>query len=206
MSGLLLLVGCAAIARTRVAGEVEVAAGMVVGAAVEVVEVVEVVAAVGVVAGVGALVEAVVAAVGVAVVAAVGVVVVRVELFRGEGLAVASGSSSSVGARPLRPSSFVSGFLSMGRLGPHTQHRCFFRLDNAWRAEFSDEFECPRWAELLRSGVAIFDLDYDAILAAMYALSVSAEGDCYLYAPPNPGIEDASLGASASSLPGTAPA
>ncbi|CAI7762482.1 unnamed protein product [Closterium sp. NIES-53] len=56
------------------------------------------------------------------------------------------------------------------------------------------------------SGVATFDLDYDAILSAMYALSVSAEGDCYLCAPPDPGIEAAALGASESSLPGTASA
>ncbi|CAI7910955.1 unnamed protein product [Closterium sp. NIES-54] len=60
--------------------------------------------------------------------------------------------------------------------------------------------------QLLRSGVAIFDLDYDAILAAMYALSVSAEGDCYLCVPPDPGIEAAALGVSESALPGTAPA
>ncbi|CAI7773832.1 unnamed protein product [Closterium sp. NIES-54] len=60
--------------------------------------------------------------------------------------------------------------------------------------------------ELLRSGVAIFDLDYDAILAAMYALSVSAEGDCYLCVPPDPGTKAAALGASKSALPGTAPA
>ncbi|CAI7748736.1 unnamed protein product [Closterium sp. NIES-54] len=60
--------------------------------------------------------------------------------------------------------------------------------------------------ELLRSGVAIFDLDYDAILSAMYALSASAEGDCYRCVPPDPGIEVAALGASESSLPGTAPA
>ncbi|CAI7811749.1 unnamed protein product [Closterium sp. NIES-54] len=65
----------------------------------------------------------------------------------------------------------------------HTQHRCFSHLDDAWRAEFGDEAERPRWAELLRSGVAIFDLEYDAILAAMYALSVSGEGDCYLCVP-----------------------
>ncbi|CAI7731354.1 unnamed protein product, partial [Closterium sp. NIES-53] len=58
----------------------------------------------------------------------------------------------------------------------------------------------------VRSGVAIFDLDYDVILAAMYALSVSAEGDCYLYVPPDPGIEVAFVGASESALPGTAPA
>ncbi|CAI7743604.1 unnamed protein product, partial [Closterium sp. NIES-53] len=56
------------------------------------------------------------------------------------------------------------------------------------------------------SGVAIFDLDYDAILAAMYALSVSAEGDCSLCVPPDPGIEAAALGASESALPGTTPA
>ncbi|CAI7909805.1 unnamed protein product [Closterium sp. NIES-54] len=53
---------------------------------------------------------------------------------------------------------------------------------------------------------AIFDLDYDAILAAMYALSVSAEVDCYLYVLPDPGIEAAALSASESALPGTAPA
>ncbi|CAI7789161.1 unnamed protein product [Closterium sp. NIES-54] len=55
--------------------------------------------------------------------------------------------------------------------------------------------------------VAIFDLDFDAILSAMYALSVSAEGDCYRCVPPDPGIAAAALGASESStLPGTAPA
>ncbi|CAI7908970.1 unnamed protein product, partial [Closterium sp. NIES-53] len=56
------------------------------------------------------------------------------------------------------------------------------------------------------SGVDIFDLDYDAILAAMYALSISAEGDCYLCVPPDPGIKAVVLGASESALPGTAPA
>ncbi|CAI7811457.1 unnamed protein product, partial [Closterium sp. NIES-53] len=56
------------------------------------------------------------------------------------------------------------------------------------------------------SGVAIFDLDYDAILSAMYPLSASAEGDCYRCVPFDPGIEAAALGASESSLPGTAPA
>ncbi|CAI7865927.1 unnamed protein product [Closterium sp. NIES-53] len=40
----------------------------------------------------------------------------------------------------------------------------------------------------------------------MYALSVSAKGDCYQCVPPDPGIEAAALGASESSLPGTAPA
>ncbi|CAI5978143.1 unnamed protein product [Closterium sp. NIES-65] len=60
------------------------------------------------------------------------------------------------------------------------------------------------------SGVAIFDLDYDPILAAMYVVSTSDEGDCYLCVPPDPGIEAAALGAgeaaalgaSASAAPG----
>ncbi|CAI7834339.1 unnamed protein product [Closterium sp. NIES-53] len=161
--------------------KVAVAAGVVVGAAVELVEAVEVVAVVGVVAGVGALVVAVVAAVGVAVVVAVGVVAVGLELLSGDVLAVARGSSSSVGVRPCRP-------------------------NDAWRAEFGDDVKRPRWAELLRSGVAILDLDFDAILAAMYALSVSAEGECYVCVLPDPGIEGAALGASDSALSGTAPA
>ncbi|CAI7812202.1 unnamed protein product [Closterium sp. NIES-54] len=92
-----------------------------------------------------------------------------------------------------------------GRL--HTQHRCFSRLDDAWRAEFGDDIELPRWAYLLRSSVDIFDLDFDAIVSAMYALSVNAECDCYQYVPPDPGIAAAALGASESgTLPGTAPA
>ncbi|CAI7771346.1 unnamed protein product [Closterium sp. NIES-53] len=60
--------------------------------------------------------------------------------------------------------------------------------------------------ELLRSSVDIFALDYDAILAAIYALNVSAESDYYLCVPPDLGIDAASLGASESALPGTAPA
>ncbi|CAI7760203.1 unnamed protein product [Closterium sp. NIES-54] len=91
-----------------------------------------------------------------------------------------------------------------GRL--HTQHRCFSRLDDAWRAEFGDGVKLPRWADLLKSRIATFDLDFDAILSAMYALSVSAEGDYYRCVPPDPGIAAAALGASESgTLPGTAP-
>ncbi|CAI7842318.1 unnamed protein product, partial [Closterium sp. NIES-54] len=77
---------------------------------------------------------------------------------------------------------------------------------DAWRTEFGDEAEHPRWAELLRTQVAIFDLDFDALLADMYAVSVSAEGDCYLCVLPDPGLEAAALGASEFALPGTAPA
>ncbi|CAI7877648.1 unnamed protein product [Closterium sp. NIES-54] len=179
---------------------VEVAVGVVVGAAVEVVEAVEVVAAVGLVAGVGALVAAVEAAVGVVAVEAVGLEAVGLDLGM-EALVVASGSSSSsIGARLNRPSSSTFGKLP-------TQHHSFSRLDDAWRAEFGDDVELPRWADLVRSRIAIFDLDFDAILYAMYVLSVSAEGDCYQYVPPDPGIVAAALGASESgTLPGTAPA
>ncbi|CAI7908886.1 unnamed protein product [Closterium sp. NIES-53] len=91
-----------------------------------------------------------------------------------------------------------------GRL--HTQHRGFFRLDVAWRAEFGDKVERPHWEDLLRTGVAIFDLDCDVILFDMYALSVSAEGDCYRCVPPDPGIAAAALRASESgTLPGSTP-
>ncbi|CAI7926763.1 unnamed protein product [Closterium sp. NIES-53] len=58
-----------------------------------------------------------------------------------------------------------------------------------------------------RQQIAIFDLDFDAILSAMYALSVSAEGECYQCVSPDPGIAATALGASESgTLPGTAPA
>ncbi|CAI7825520.1 unnamed protein product, partial [Closterium sp. NIES-54] len=79
--------------------------------------------------------------------------------------------------------------------GLHSTHRCFGRLTDAWRHQFLDATEIPRWGDLSRAGVAVFDLDYDAILAAMYALSTSDEGDGYLCVPPDPGIEAAALGA-----------
>ncbi|CAI7783977.1 unnamed protein product [Closterium sp. NIES-53] len=112
---MLRLVRSAATARARVAGVVveaavvvKVVVGAVVGAAVEEVEEVEVVAAVGLVAAVGALVAAVEATEGVAAVEAVGLVVVGLD--QGvEALVVAGASSSSVAARPRRPSSSVTG-------------------------------------------------------------------------------------------------
>ncbi|CAI7773270.1 unnamed protein product, partial [Closterium sp. NIES-54] len=50
--------------------------------------------------------------------------------------------------------------------------------------------------------VPIFDLDFDAILAAMYAHADIIEGDCYLRVPPDPGTVAAALGASACAAPG----
>ncbi|CAI7908305.1 unnamed protein product, partial [Closterium sp. NIES-54] len=86
---------------------------------------------------------------------------------------------------------------------PHTTQRCFGRLTDVWRAQFPYVVELPRCDDLLKQNVAIFDLDFDAIFAAMYALTDSAEGDCYLCVPPDPGIEAAALGASESAAPGT---
>ncbi|CAI7856399.1 unnamed protein product [Closterium sp. NIES-54] len=89
----------------------------------------------------------------------------------------------------------------------HTERRCFARLDDPWRAEFGDDVKRPHWTELLRSRVAIFDLEFDVIISVMYALSFSAEGDCYRCVPPDPGIATTALGASESGTPlSTAPA
>ncbi|CAI7921361.1 unnamed protein product, partial [Closterium sp. NIES-54] len=129
-------------------------------------------------------------------------------LRRGVALVAVSASSSSAIMRPRPPSSFVSGTLGCG--GLHSTQRYFGRLTDAWRHQFPDATEIPRWGDLSRAGVAIFDLDYDAILAAMYAVSTSDEGDCNLCLPPDPGgeaaalgtCEAAALGASASAAPG----
>ncbi|CAI7766756.1 unnamed protein product [Closterium sp. NIES-54] len=94
--------------------------------------------------------------------------------------------------------------------GLHSTQRCFGRLTDSWHHQFPGATEIPRWGDLSRVGVAIIDLDYDAILAAMYALSTSDEGDCYLCLPPDPGggaaalgaCEADALGASASAAPG----
>ncbi|CAI7873564.1 unnamed protein product [Closterium sp. NIES-53] len=85
---------------------------------------------------------------------------------------------------------------------PHTTQRCFGRLTDAWRTQFPDAVDLPRWHYLLLQNVPIFDLDFDAILAAMYAHADIIEGDCYLRVPPDPGTVAAALGASASAAPG----
>ncbi|CAI7895899.1 unnamed protein product [Closterium sp. NIES-53] len=86
--------------------------------------------------------------------------------------------------------------------GYHSAQRCFRRLTDAWRQQFPEAAEIPRWGELSRAGVAIFDLDFDAILAAMYAMTISDEGDCYRCFPPDPGIGTAALGAGEASALG----
>ncbi|CAI5970065.1 unnamed protein product [Closterium sp. NIES-65] len=191
------LVGDAASAGARGARALEGLAG-----AVEVV--VEAVEGVGVVVGVVARVEVSVAPVEAVEAAAVAVGAEAAEvaaaapaavelvaaLRRGVAPVVVRASCSSALVRPHPPSSFVSGKLGV--------------------SEFPDATEIPRWGELSKAGVAIFDLDYDAILTAMYVVSTSHEGDCYLCVPPHPGIEAAALdageaaalGASASAAPG----
>ncbi|CAI7774131.1 unnamed protein product [Closterium sp. NIES-53] len=95
--------------------------------------------------------------------------------------------------------------------GAHATQRCFGRLTDAWRQQFPGASEIPHWDDLLRAGVAIFDLDFDAILAAMYAVTYSEETEGSRCFQPDPGIgtaalvacEAAALGASASALSGT---
>ncbi|CAI7829170.1 unnamed protein product, partial [Closterium sp. NIES-54] len=85
----------------------------------------------------------------------------------------------------------------------HPAGPCTYVLRTITRSgEFPDAVELPRWHDLLLQNVPLFDLDFDAILAAMYALADITEGDCYLSVPPNPGTAAAALGASASAAPG----
>ncbi|CAI7885674.1 unnamed protein product, partial [Closterium sp. NIES-54] len=87
----------------------------------------------------------------------------------------------------------------------HTAQHCFSRLDDAWRAQFPDAPELPQWADLLKKDIDIYALDFDVILKAMYALTISGEEDQYLCVPPDPGIrtsEVAALGACLSAAPG----
>ncbi|CAI7866977.1 unnamed protein product [Closterium sp. NIES-53] len=108
---------------------------------------------------------------------------------------------------PPSPSSFMSGMLGVSEVEVLVPAPTFSVPATAL---FPYATEIPCWGDLSWSGVAIFDLDYDAILAAIYALSTSDEGDCYLCVPPDPGIEAAALGAgeaaalgsSASAAPG----
>ncbi|CAI7898038.1 unnamed protein product [Closterium sp. NIES-54] len=201
-SGLrLLLVGGAATARAR--GE-RVVEGTV-GAAVEAVEEAEGVAVeVGVVAGVeasvvavGVVEEAAAAVEAAEVVVEVAAAVVLVELrewYAGRGRSGGAGPCTYVLCTDRRRGETC-------RL-PHTAQRCFGCLTGAWRAQYPDAVELPRWGDLLKQNVAIFDLDFDAILAVMYAVTDIAEGDSYLSVPPDPGIEAAALDASASAAPG----
>ncbi|CAI5969206.1 unnamed protein product [Closterium sp. NIES-64] len=230
-SGLRMLRAGAAASTEKGAREAEVTAGeavvgvvaavgVVVGLGALVAAVGVVAAAAGEVAGAGAVVGAAVgaAAAGEEVVEEVGAAVVVVEA-----LAVARAYSTL-----RRPKSSVSGTLSTGggeggcglsctyviRTGDHTgqtcgrahpTQRCFSRLDDAWRTQFPDATELPRWADLMKQNIDIFALDFDAILSAMYVMSISGDGAQYLRVPLDLGIqpgEAAALGARVSATPG----
>ncbi|CAI7875825.1 unnamed protein product [Closterium sp. NIES-53] len=75
---------------------------------------------------------------------------------------------------------------------PHTTQCCFGRLTDAWRTQFPDAVELPRWHDLLLQNVPVFDLDFDAILAAIAAAALGAS------ASPAPAV-------GTSPLSGTAP-
>ncbi|CAI5969106.1 unnamed protein product [Closterium sp. NIES-64] len=169
------------------------AVGVVVGVVGLVAAVGVVAATAGAVAGAGAVVEAAVdvAAAGEEVVEAVVAAVVVVAA-----LAVARAYSTL-----RRPRSSVSGTLGMGgvvALAARTSSALVTAL-------FPDATELPRWANLMKQNIDIFALDFDAILSAMYVMSVSGEGAQYLSVPPDPGIlpgEATALGARVSATPG----
>ncbi|CAI7761309.1 unnamed protein product [Closterium sp. NIES-54] len=161
----------------------------VVGASVAAVEVVE--AAAEVEEAAAAVVEV-----------AAAVVLVKVQPRSVEVLVVASVSSSRAPVRPRRFSSLVSGTLGVGGLGVQVPTRTFFALALVVGRCFPDSVELPRWHDLLLQNVPIFGVDFDAILAAMYALADVTEGDCYLSVPPDLGTAAAALGASAAAALG----
>ncbi|CAI7821833.1 unnamed protein product, partial [Closterium sp. NIES-53] len=174
------LVGDAALARAREAGVVEGA----VEAAMEEVEEVEVV--VGVVPGVGAS-EAAVAAMAVvaeeAAAAAAAAAATVVEVAEEVVL---------VAKRPRSVEALVAASVSSS-CAPV-------------RPRLFSSFESGTLGVGGLGNVPIFDLDFDAILAAMYALADITEGDCYLSVPPDPGTVAAALGASVSAAPGASAA
>ncbi|CAI5955568.1 unnamed protein product [Closterium sp. NIES-64] len=190
-------------AEVEAAAEVRVVAGVVAGVEVSA-EAVEAGAAAAVVVGVEA--EAAVAAATVGVAVAVEVVAAAAEeaaevVARRGGVApvVVSASSSSVVRRPSPRSSSVSGTLRVSGVGVLVRALTSCALATV---RFPDASEIPRWDQLSRARVAIFDLDFDAILAAMYAVTISEEGDCYRCFPPDPGIGTAPLGAVEAAAPG----
>ncbi|CAI7879552.1 unnamed protein product [Closterium sp. NIES-53] len=154
--------------------------------------VVEVEVSAAAVEAVAAVAEAVVAEEEEVAEAAEAVVERVAALHRGVAPVVVSASSSSAVLRPPPPSSFVSGTLGVSEAEVLAPAPTFSVPETAL---FPDATEIPHWGDLSRAGVSVFDLDYDAILAAMYALSTSDEGDCYLCVPPDPGIQAAALGA-----------
>ncbi|CAI7902599.1 unnamed protein product [Closterium sp. NIES-54] len=96
----------------------------------------------------------------------------------------------------------VSGTLGVGGLGVQVPALTFFAPALVVGRCFPDAVELSRWHDLLLQNVPILDLDFDNLLAAMYAFADSAEGDCYLSVPPDPGTVAVALGASAAAALG----
>ncbi|CAI5483148.1 unnamed protein product [Closterium sp. Yama58-4] len=68
----------------------------------------------------------------------------------------------------------------------HTEPRCFFRLDDLYRAKHGEQMKTPDWLALLKKDIDVFACDWDVIHAgmhAMYAASASVEGDYYSCVP-----------------------
>ncbi|CAI7784560.1 unnamed protein product [Closterium sp. NIES-54] len=80
----------------------------------------------------------------------------------------------------------------------HTESRCFFHLNNLYRAEHGEHMTTPDWLALLKKDVYFFACDLAVIHAdmyAMYAASASVEEDYYSCVPRVARVEAASLGA-----------
>ncbi|CAI7790386.1 unnamed protein product [Closterium sp. NIES-54] len=94
----------------------------------------------------------------------------------------------------------------------HIEYRCFGRLEDALVDEYGDELEVPNWLKLQGVGVDVYALDFvkiNAVIYAMHATDLSAEGACYSCVPCDasvnaaaPGTSEsvAALGASASAV------
>ncbi|CAI7738124.1 unnamed protein product [Closterium sp. NIES-54] len=88
----------------------------------------------------------------------------------------------------------------------YTESRCFFRLDDLYRAEHGEQMKTPDWLALLKKDIDVYACDWDVIHAgmyAMYAASASVEGGCYSCVPRVARVEAASQDAfdSASTVP-----
>ncbi|CAI7792229.1 unnamed protein product [Closterium sp. NIES-54] len=159
------------------------------------------------VAGLGGLLGAICWVKAAGVVEAAGMVEeVGVELARVEAVALphmvveALGVDSSCRASRTTPP--LSNFLKGQTCGkPHTEYRCFSRLEDAWVDEYGDELPAPNWLKLQGMGVDVYALDFvqtNKAIYAMYVTELSDEGACYSCVPGDAGVVAIALGASES--------
>ncbi|CAI7899741.1 unnamed protein product [Closterium sp. NIES-54] len=84
---------------------------------------------------------------------------------------------------------------------PHTEYRCFDRLEDAWVDEYGDELPAPNWLKLQGMGVDVYAIDFvkiNAAIYAMYATELSDEDACYSCVPSDARVVATALGASES--------